>query len=138
MAIPGGNRLMGISRNSRFHPGQEGISGFRDTVACGEGASPPGPHPPGRCPPRSPARGEPGDTPRSPPTLRWMGTSTRTDMGVQQSLNLADSQPGTQVHPWLGSRQWGLAPPQSHLITMLVNPARLPALPTPSTVLWRL
>ena len=31
--------------------------GFRRTAACGEGASPlPGPHPPGRCPPRSPAR----------------------------------------------------------------------------------
>ena len=48
VAIPGGNRLMGISRNSRFHPGQEGISGFRDTAACGEGASPlPCPHPQG-------------------------------------------------------------------------------------------
>jgi hypothetical protein len=40
VAIPGGNQLMGISRNSRFHPGQEEISGFRDTAACGEGASP--------------------------------------------------------------------------------------------------
>ena len=40
--------------------------------------------------------GEPGDTPRSPPMLRWVGTNTRTDTGVQQSLNLADSQPGTQ------------------------------------------
>ena len=28
--------------------------------------------------------------------LRWVGTNTRTDVGVQQSLNLADSQPGTQ------------------------------------------
>jgi len=29
-----------------------------------------------------------GDTPRPPLTLRWAGTITRTDMGVQQSLNL--------------------------------------------------
>ena len=56
----------------------------------------PGPHPLGDCPPRSPARGEPGDTPRSPLTLRWVGTIIRTDMGVQQGLSLADSQSGTQ------------------------------------------
>ena len=46
--------------------------------------------------------GEPGDTPRSPPTLRWVGTITRTDMRVQQGLNPADSQPGTQcTHGWV-------------------------------------
>ena len=40
--------------------------GSTSSVACGEGASPlAGPHPPGRCPPRSTARVR-GDTPRSP------------------------------------------------------------------------
>ena len=63
----------------------------------------------GKPPPRSPppeaivttvhCPGEPGDTPRSPSTLRRVGMITRTNTGVQQSLNLADSQPGTQVHP---------------------------------------
>ena len=56
--------------------------GSASSAACGVGASPlPGPHPPRRCPPRSTARGEPGDTPRSPSTLRWVGTSTRTGIG---------------------------------------------------------
>ncbi len=60
----------------------------------------------GEPPPRSPppeaivttvhCPGEPGDTPRSPSTLRRVGMNTRTNTGVQQSLNLADSQPGTQ------------------------------------------
>ena len=60
--------------------------GFRGIAACGEGASPlPGPLPPRRFSPRSTAR-----------VRRGYSAITRTDMGVQQSLNLADSQPGTQ------------------------------------------
>ena len=59
--------------------------GFRGIAACGEGASPlPGPLPPRRFSPRSTAR-----------VRRGYSAITRTDMGVQQSLNLADSQPGT-------------------------------------------
>ena len=45
----------------------------------------------------------PGESPgilrvHHPRLGRW-GTITRTDMGVQQGLNLADSQPGTQCTP---------------------------------------
>ena len=68
----------------------------------------------GSPPPRSPPRaivtpvhcpGEPGDTPRSPPVLRWVGAITRTDAGVQPSLHLADSQPGTHCTHVVSSRQ---------------------------------
>jgi hypothetical protein len=74
----------------------------------------------GEPPPRSPppeaivttvhCPGEPGDTPRSPSTLRRVGMNTRTNTGVQQSLNLADSQPGTQVHPCGKFAPMGRAP----------------------------
>jgi hypothetical protein len=56
----------------------------------------------------------PGESPgilrvHHPRLGRW-GTITRTDMGVQQGLNLADSQPGTHRTHVVSSRQWGLAP----------------------------
>jgi len=73
--------------------------GRRPEAGRGGGFAVPPPAGRGRAPSPVHCPGEPGDTPRSPPTLRWVGTITRIDMGVQQNLHLADSQPGTQVHP---------------------------------------
>ena len=74
--------------------------GFRGIAACGEGASPlPGPLPPRRFSPRSTAR-----------VRRGYSAFIRTDMGVQQSLSLADSQPRTQCTYVVSLRQWGPLP----------------------------
>ena len=71
----------------------------------GGGSPPPRSPPPEAMPTTVPCPGEPGDTPRSPPVLRWVGAITRTDAGVQPSLHLADSQPGTHCTHVVSSRQ---------------------------------
>jgi hypothetical protein len=78
---------------------------------AGRGRAPSPVSSPEAIPTTVPCPGEPGDTPRSPPMLRWVGTITRTDMGVQQNLNLADSQPGTQCTHGCVRANGGTPPP---------------------------
>ena len=95
--------------------GESPTSSHRKFIVSGQGGGFAVPPPAGRGRAPSPVHcpGEPGDTPRSPPTLRWVGTITRTDMGVQQNLHLADSQPGTQCTHGCVHANGGLPAPRT-------------------------
>jgi hypothetical protein len=119
----------------RFRAGEEAAGragwGFRGTTAlCREGASPlPGPHPPGRCPPRSTARVSRGTIRVPHPPQHGWGRSPESTWGFNRTCTSPIANQERKCTHVVSSHQWGPSPSPHKVIPVKPLPVTPPRSP---------